>query len=174
MQQTNPGTQSAAGDARQWQLKWGTREPVQIKDAIQVRAFGQLEVRVGDPQRLAGYVNAQGQDLNETTRSRLRDMVVQALQAALDTCDMASFPGQEGACTPACVEQVTANASADLHAQLADMGLELRAFVIESCSYEHVGRSVSPIDGGEDSPGTHAIRRQLGLESPFRSPPVDD
>jgi hypothetical protein len=143
---------------------------VQIKDAIQVRAFGQLGVGVSDPQRLAGYVNVQDKDLSEMARNRLRDMAVQALQAALGKCATLSFPDCEGACTPECVERVTADVSADLHAQLADMGLELRAFVIESCLYEHGRGAASPIDGGEDSPGTHAIRRQLGLETPSQSP----
>jgi len=56
MQQTTPGTQAAASDALQWQIKWGTRGPLQVKDIIKVRAFGRLEVGISDPQYLADYL----------------------------------------------------------------------------------------------------------------------
>ncbi len=173
MQQTTHGTQATGGDARQWQIKWGTRELVQVKDVIKARAFGHLEVSISNPQHLTDYLSAQDeQELSETTRGYLKDMAVQALQAALDHCDISCFLDHKGACSPECVQQVRAGASDNLRAQLAGMGFELRSFVIGSISYEHLHGSASPIDGGEECAGCRAIRIQLGLEQPSTSPSV--
>lgn len=163
MQKTNPDTQLPAGDTRQWQIKWGTKVVLQAGTAIQARAFGQLEVGAGDPQLLANSTNTpDGQELTETARNRVKEMAVQALQAALEKCTALPFPEREGACPHEYVAQVTDAVSADLQGQLAAMGLALRSFVIMGCSYEPLNEASSPIDGGEDSPGTWARRIQLG------------
>jgi len=163
MQQTNPDTQLPAGDARQWQIKWGTKVLLQAGDAIRVRAFGQLEVGAGDPQRLVDFVSApDGQELTEMARNRVKEMAVQAVQAALEKCTTLPFPEREGACPHDYVAQVTDAISADLQGQLAAMGLALCTFVIMGCSYEPLNEASSRIDGGEDSPGTWARRIQLG------------
>ncbi|HNT78020.1 MAG TPA: SPFH domain-containing protein [Anaerolineae bacterium] len=167
MQTMSSDTPATSGDDRQWQLKWGTPKPVQIGDVFEVRAFGQLEVGVRDPQRLADYVSAEDASvLSAAAQGRLKALVVPALQAALAQCDVAAFAADAGACPPGCVAQVTTAAAADLGAQLADLGFDLRAFVIMGCFYEWQRGAVSPIDG----PVPGAVRMPPGLEVPFQSP----
>jgi membrane protease subunit (stomatin/prohibitin family) len=143
MQHTMQNTQAEAGDTRRWQIKWGTREPLPVKDTVEVRAYGQLEVSVSNHQQLAVHLHAQDEELTETARARLKDMAVQAVQTAVDKQDALAFPDHEGACAPECVEQVTADASTGLRPQLADMGLELCSFVIEGTSHTTCIRPVS-------------------------------
>jgi excisionase family DNA binding protein len=157
----------AASEATHWQIKWGTL--AQVLEAVEVRAYGRLEVSVSNPQQLAAGLGAQNeQEPSEKTRGRLKDMAAQALQAALDKHGLLSFPDHEGACAPECVQQVTADASASLRAQLAGVGLALGSFVIEASSYKHLHKS-SDFTGGDDCPGCRAIRIQLGLETPSES-----
>ncbi|MBN1935760.1 MAG: helix-turn-helix domain-containing protein [Anaerolineae bacterium] len=171
MESVTPDTQSAADEARQWQIKWGTPGLVSTEHA-QVRAYGHLDIHVIAPQQLAACLNVQdGQELVQTARSRLKEMAVQALQAALDEQDLLSFPDHVGSLAPEYIEQVMACASAALQTQLAAMGLELGAFVIEGNSYQHQLEHSDLITGGDDCAGCRAIRRQLGLETPSESPP---
>ncbi|MBN2003455.1 MAG: SPFH domain-containing protein [Anaerolineae bacterium] len=166
MQTVTSAATAASGDDRQWRLKWGTSKPLRIGDVLEVRAFGQLEIGVSDPQRLAGCLDADGSALSTATQGHLKELAVHALQAALAQCDVAAFAADVGACPPECVAQATDAAAANLRAQLVEMGSDLRAFVITGCSYERLHRAASPIDG----PVPGAVRPPSGFAAPFQSP----
>ncbi len=170
MQHSTPDAQPAAGEARQWQIKWGTRDPLQVGDAMELRVYGYLDVDVASAPQLAACLGAKDeQELLKAARGRLREMVLLALQEALDKLDALAFPDHSGSLAPEYVEQATAGASASLRAQLAEMGLELQSLAIGGNSYQHTYSYLKT--GGDDCAGCRAMRIQLGLEKPAQPPP---
>jgi excisionase family DNA binding protein len=174
VQQTIPTPQPAADEARHWRLKWGTRETLRVKDVIEVRAYGQLEVGISNPQQLAACLGmADEQALVEAAYSRLKDIVVQALQAALDKKDALVLSERSGSFAPEFVEQVTAAANASLRAQLAEMGLELHSFAIEGNSYDQPPEPMLVIkDAPPGAPGLGAGSSLEAMMAAMQAPDV--
>ncbi len=172
MEQITSDMQSSADEVRHWQLKWGTPIPLCVKDTVEVRGYGQLDVEVSDPQQLAAcLVVPDAQTITDTAHGRLKEIVVQTLQETADNLDLAAFPEDDGPLTLECIEQMMTDTSASLQSQLVGMGLELRAFVIMAGSYRYVRpRRPEQWTGGDEGLGCQAIPLERGFHTPVVPP----